>query len=97
MKKEEEIILEEQTIRNTQLEDVFQKTLEFNNNYLELLSEAGLNFVGKSSDGMLVEVVEISNHPWFVGCLFHPEFTSDPINAHPLFKGFIKAAKSNSK
>ena len=65
---------------------------EFNNNYLELLSDAGLNFVGKSSDGMLVEVVEIEEHPWFVGCQFHPEFTSSPIEGHPLFTGFINAA-----
>ena len=65
---------------------------EFNNNYIDLLSEAGLNFVGKSSDGMLVEVVEIAKHPWFVGCQFHPEFTSTPREGHPLFTGFIKAA-----
>ena len=65
---------------------------EFNNNYIDLLSEAGLNFVGKSSDGMLVEVVEIAKHPWFVGCQFHPEFTSTPRDGHPLFTGFIKAA-----
>ena len=65
---------------------------EFNNNYLELLSDAGLNFVGKSSDGMLVEVVEIEEHPWFVGCQFHPEFTSSPIEGPPLFSGFINAA-----
>ena len=65
---------------------------EFNNNYIDLLSEAGLNFVGKSSDGMLVEVVEIAKHPWFVGCQFHPEFTSTPRDGHPLFTGFIRAA-----
>tara|TARA_B100001778_G_scaffold118713_1_gene97509 strand:- start:3092 stop:4744 length:1653 start_codon:yes stop_codon:yes gene_type:complete len=65
---------------------------EFNNNYIDLLSEAGLNFVGKSSDGMLVEVVEIAKHPWFVGCQFHPEFTSTPRKGHPLFTGFIRAA-----
>ena len=65
---------------------------EFNNNYIDLLSEAGLNFVGKSSDGMLVEVVEIAKHPWFVGCQFHPEFTSTPREGHPLFTGFIRAA-----
>ena len=70
---------------------------EFNNNYLELLSDAGLNFVGKSSDGMLVEVVEIEEHPWFVGCQFHPEFTSSPIEGHPLFTGFINAAIKHDK
>jgi CTP synthase len=56
------------------------------------LSEAGLKLVGKSVDGMLVEVVEIPDHPWFVGCQFHPEFTSTPRYGHPLFAGFIKAA-----
>ena len=51
----------------------------------------------RSEDDTLVEAIEIKNHKWFIGCQFHPEFTSDPINAHPLFKGFIKAAKLNSK
>ena len=53
--------------------------------------------VGKSEDNSLVEAIEIKNHRWFVGCQFHPEFTSDPIKAHPLFKGFIRAAKLKSK
>ena len=61
------------------------------------MSEAGLNFVGKSSDGMLVEVIEIPNHPWFVGCQFHPEFTSKPIEGHPLFTGFINAAITDNE
>lgn len=65
---------------------------EFNNDYIERLQEAGLKLVGKSVDGMLVEVVEVPDHPWFVGCQFHPEFTSTPRNGHPLFKGFISAA-----
>ncbi len=65
---------------------------EFNNDYLDVLSEAGLKLVGKSVDGMLVEVIEIPDHPWFVGCQFHPEFTSTPRYGHPLFTGFIEAA-----
>lgn len=65
---------------------------EFNNDYLDVLSEAGLKLVGKSADGMLVEVIEIPDHPWFVGCQFHPEFTSTPRYGHPLFTGFIEAA-----
>ena len=68
---------------------------EFNNDYIDVLTEAGLKLVGKSVDGMLVEVVEISDHPWFVGCQFHPEFTSTPRYGHPLFKGFIEAAKAH--
>jgi len=65
---------------------------EFNNNYLEPLEKAGLKFSGKSIDGRLVEVVEIADHPWFLACQFHPEFTSTPRNGHPLFSGFIQAA-----
>lgn len=67
---------------------------EFNNDYLDTLSAAGLKLVGKSADGMLVEVIEIPGHPWFIGCQFHPEFTSTPREGHPLFTGFIKAAIS---
>ena len=65
---------------------------EVNNNYIEQIELAGLNVAGKSLDKNLVEVVELSEHPWFIGCQFHPEFTSNPIDGHPLFKGFIEAA-----
>ena len=88
------------TQRCYRLNEIFERhrhRYEFNNNYLELLSGAGLNIVGKSSDGMLVEVVEIEEHPWFVGCQFHPEFTSSPIEGHPLFTGFINAAIKHDK
>jgi CTP synthase len=66
---------------------------EFNNNYLSMLRQAGLIFAGMSTDGNLVEVVENSRHPWFIGCQFHPEFTSTPRDGHPLFSGFISAAR----
>ncbi|MBL4820410.1 MAG: CTP synthase [Gammaproteobacteria bacterium] len=65
---------------------------EVNNNYVESLVDAGLKVTGKSMDDMLVEVIEIPDHPWFVGCQFHPEFTSTPRDGHPLFTGFITAA-----
>ena len=65
---------------------------EFNNDYLDRLRDAGLRLVGKSIDGRLVEVVEAPEHPWYVGCQFHPEFTSTPRDGHPLFSGFIRAA-----
>jgi CTP synthase len=68
---------------------------EFNNQYLETLEEAGLTIAGKSIDDKLVEVVEIEDHPWFVGCQFHPEFTSNPRDGHPLFSGFIRAAREH--
>ena len=65
---------------------------EFNNTYLQQLVEAGLIISGKSSDNSLVEMVELKHHPWFLGCQFHPEFTSTPRDGHPLFSSFIKAA-----
>jgi CTP synthase len=65
---------------------------EFNNAYRDKLEQAGLILSGTSADGELVEVVELSGHPWFIGCQFHPEFTSSPRDGHPLFKGFILAA-----
>jgi len=65
---------------------------EFNNQYLEPLREAGLVFSGVSHDQALVEVVELPDHPWFIGCQFHPEFTSNPRDGHPLFSSYINAA-----
>jgi len=65
---------------------------EFNNRYREILESNGLSMSGVSIDGKLVEVVEIQDHPWFLGCQFHPEFTSTPRDGHPLFTGFIEAA-----
>ncbi len=62
---------------------------EFNNQYFEKLEKAGMRFSGKSIDGRLVEVVEIPDHPWFLACQFHPEFTSTPRKGHPLFSGFV--------
>jgi CTP synthase len=65
---------------------------EFNNHYLDELSRAGMTFSGFSADG-LVEFIEIASHPWFVASQFHPEFTSTPRDGHPLFSGFIRAAR----
>ena len=56
-----------------------------------------MSFSGKSIDGRLVEVVEILDHPWFLACQFHPEFTSTPRKGHPLFSGFVKAAFENRR
>ena len=66
---------------------------EFNNGYMEQFEAAGLKFSGLSDDG-LVEVVELPNHPWFLACQFHPEFTSNPRNGHPLFTNFVTAARA---
>ena len=65
---------------------------EFNNNYLQKLQDAGLVISGLSVDNELVEMVELADHPWFIGCQFHPEFTSRPREGHPLFNSFISAA-----
>ena len=66
---------------------------EVNNRLIGKVEEAGLKVSGRSQDGLLVEMVEIPEHPWFVACQFHPEFTSTPRDGHPLFEGFINAAK----
>ncbi|MCD7760739.1 MAG: CTP synthase, partial [Clostridiales bacterium] len=66
---------------------------EFNNAYRDLLTEKGLVLAGLSPNNRLVEIVELPEHPWFVGVQFHPEFKSRPNHAHPLFREFIGAAK----
>lgn len=65
---------------------------EFNGGYLDQLVEGGLKIAGRSADQSLVEIVEIEDHPWFIGCQFHPEFTSSPREGHALFSGFVNAA-----
>ncbi|MCB0132908.1 MAG: hypothetical protein KDD78_18735, partial [Caldilineaceae bacterium] len=65
---------------------------EFNNQYRRQLADAGMIFAGVSPDARLVEVVELGEHPFMVGCQFHPEFKSRPNKPHPLFQGFIQAA-----
>jgi CTP synthase len=66
---------------------------EFNNAYAEQCEANGLILSGKSPDETLVEIVELMDHPWFIGCQFHPEFQSNPMHSHPLFREFIRAAK----
>jgi CTP synthase len=87
----------------TRARDIFGKDVimerhrhryEFNNTYLDRYTHAGLRFSGFSRDG-LVEVIELPNHPWFVATQFHPEFTSTPRDGHPLFTGFIRAARAH--
>ena len=65
---------------------------EFNNAYMEPLKKAGLKIAGMAPSGELVEIVEIEDHPWYLGCQFHPEFKSRPMTPHPLFRSFIAAA-----
>jgi CTP synthase len=68
---------------------------EFNNNYMERMEQAGMVFSGLSPDD-LVEAVELPSHPWFVAVQFHPEFTSNPRDGHPLFTGFVRAARQHA-
>ncbi|HCY86756.1 MAG TPA: CTP synthetase [Desulfobacteraceae bacterium] len=70
---------------------------EFNNEFKERLVEAGLVISGSSPDHDLVEVVELKDHPWYLGCQFHPEFKSKPMTPHPLFREFIRASLKNRK
>ncbi len=70
---------------------------EFNPDYEEKLREAGLVISGKNPQHQLVEIIEIKNHPWFLGCQFHPEFKSKPLKPHPLFKAFIGASYANRR
>jgi len=69
---------------------------EFNNNYLERLQDGGMVFSGWSDDG-LAEIVELPGHPWFIGCQFHPEFTSTPRDGHALFSSYIRAARAHRR
>ncbi|WHP47124.1 CTP synthase (glutamine hydrolyzing) [Mannheimia bovis] len=75
------------------IEERHRHRYEVNNNLLPQIEAAGLKVTGLSADHKLVEIIEVPNHPWFVAAQFHPEFTSTPRDGHPLFAGFVKAAK----
>ena len=87
--------LAEQLYGKSKIFERHRHRYEFNNDYLEQLEAADLKITGRSEDGTLVEIVEIENHPWFFACQFHPEFTSTPRDGHPVFIGFIKAAREH--
>ncbi len=78
------------------VEERHRHRYEFNNDYREKLAGAGMSFSGLSPDGRLVEIVELEDHPWFVGVQFHPELKSRPNRAHPLFREFVGAVKKIS-
>ena len=79
------------------IEERHRHRYEVNNVLLPQIEKAGLKVTGLSADKKLVEIIEVPNHPWFVACQFHPEFTSTPRDGHPLFEGFVKAAKTSQK
>jgi CTP synthase len=76
----------------TEISERHRHRYEFNYDYRELLEGKGLGVSGVSPDGKLVELIELADHPWFVGCQFHPELKSRPTRVHPLFAAFIGAA-----
>ena len=75
-----------------QVDERHRHRYEVNNDYRTKMSKKGLKFSGLSPDNLLVEVVELEDHPWFLGCQFHPEFLSRPYRPHPLFAAFVGAA-----
>ena len=79
------------------IEERHRHRYEVNNVIRPQVEKAGLKVTGLSADKKLVEIIEVPNHPWFVACQFHPEFTSTPRDGHPLFAGFVKAARENQK
>jgi CTP synthase len=76
----------------TTIEERHRHRYEVNIHYREALEAAGLHFSGLSPDGILPEIVEYPDHPWFIGVQYHPELKSKPFDPHPLFAGFIGAA-----
>jgi CTP synthase len=85
-----------QAYGNDDISERHRHRYEFNNEFIEILEKKGLVISGTSPSGDLVEIVELKDHPWFLGCQFHPEFKSRPMNPHPLFRDFIKAALDHS-
>ena len=77
--------------KNSEIIERHRHRYEVNPNYVDQLSSAGLDIVGKSKDGKLVEMIEIKDHKWFLACQFHPEFTSNPRDGHPIFNSYIKS------
>ena len=87
------------TYKAYKLEDIKERhrhRYEFNNKFLEIFNK-DLIITGKNIKGNLVEIVELKNHPWFLGCQFHPEFLSRPQRPHPLFRDFIEASINNKR
>lgn len=79
---------------NEEISERHRHRYEFNDRYRETLTKAGLRISGESVEERLVEVVEVPGHPWFLGCQYHPEFASTPRDGHPLFSGFVRAARA---
>jgi CTP synthase len=81
-----------QVYKRKQIAERHRHRFELNNDFLEAFEKNGLKASGKNPESGLVEIVELPNHPWFIGVQFHPEYKSTVVNPHPLFVHFIKAA-----
>jgi CTP synthase len=90
----EEGTLARSVYEKAQIVERHRHRYEVNNKYVEELVQHGLIIAGRSADNTLVEMVELADHPWFLACQFHPEFTSNPRESHPLFKQFVLAARN---
>ena len=86
-----------QAYQKEEISERHRHRYEFNNDFLDRLKEKGMVISGTSPNGELVEIIEIGDHPWFLGCQFHPEFKSRPMTPHPLFRDFIGASLKNSQ
>ncbi|MGB5295631.1 MAG: gamma-glutamyl-gamma-aminobutyrate hydrolase family protein, partial [Thermoanaerobaculia bacterium] len=93
----QEDTLAERTYGVEEISERHRHLYEVNQKYLPQLVEGGLKLAGMSPDGKFVEIVELDDHPWFLGCQFHPEYKSKPTDPHPLFVSYIKAALDESK
>ena len=82
---------------NAMVSERHRHRYEFNNDYRERFERSGVIFSGLSPDDHLVEMIELEEHPWFVGCQFHPELKSSPMDPHPLFRDLVKAALEYKK
>jgi CTP synthase len=89
--------LTQKLYKQSEITERHRHRYEVNKNFVSQLEQAGLKISGRSVDESLVEMIELPQHPWFIGCQFHPEFTSTPRDGHPLFFGFIEAAKVYAK
>ena len=83
--------------KTLEIDERHRHRFEVNNSFRDVLQEKGLRIAGTSPDKKLVEIVELADHPWFLGCQFHPEFKSRPFEPHPLFRDFVKAAVAQSQ
>jgi CTP synthase len=82
---------------STEISERHRHRYEVNMSYRDRLEDQGMVFSGLSPDGLLPEIIEVADHPWFIGVQFHPELKSRPFAPHPLFSSFIGAAKAQSR